>query len=135
MRRRWIDILRSLQSFGCYFEEPCASQRNWKSDDNDKNDRSDDPIRNIEDGKDLRDSLRQRPAANDVGNRDLVNIAPLQLGKEVVDLHLYLPSECASFSNRGSPRSGSKSGSSRSGAGVSLILVLPPVALTREIVW
>ena len=29
----------------------------------------------------------ERPAGDDVGNRDLVNIAPLQLGEEVVDLH------------------------------------------------
>ena len=49
-----------------------------------KNDKQDNqtnrPVWNIENRKNLRDSLGKRPARDDVGDRDLVNVPPLQLG-------------------------------------------------------
>src|SRR5207249_2450015 len=58
--------------------------------------------------------LDQEPRHHRVGNRDLVNIAPLQFGEEVVDLHCCVfgaTTFWTSVSKRGSPRRGSRSGS------------------------
>jgi hypothetical protein len=37
--------------------------------------------------KNLRDSLRKRPAADDVSDGDFVNVAPLHLGEEITRIH------------------------------------------------
>src|SRR4030095_8117103 len=55
-----------------------------ETDDDEQNNKTNDPVRNVEDWQDLRDSLRKCPARHDVSDRDLVNIAPLQLGQEIV---------------------------------------------------
>src|SRR5207302_10520562 len=44
-------------------------------------------FRNVEHRKDLRDPLGERPAGDNVSDRDFVNITPLQLGEEILDLH------------------------------------------------
>src|SRR5438034_9529809 len=42
---------------------------------------------NFAEGENLRRDLEQQPADDCISDRDFVTIAPLQLGKEVVDLH------------------------------------------------
>src|SRR5205085_8603175 len=75
------------------------------------------PIRNPEEREYLGRNLDKQPADNRVRDRNLVNVAPLQFGEEIVDLHFGFSSQ--SFWKRGSLRSGSNIGSSRSRAGVS----------------
>jgi len=67
------------------------------------------PIRNFEKRKDLSRDLNEQASHRRVRDRHLVDIAPLQLGKEVVDLHcfdsaLVLSTFWTSASNRGAPR-------------------------------
>src|SRR5206468_13058710 len=50
---------------------------------------SDDPVWNVEDWKNLCNSLGKGPARDDVGNRDLISIAPLQFGEDVARLHRF----------------------------------------------
>src|SRR5205809_2974829 len=65
------------------------------------------------------------------GVRDLVNVAPFQLGKER-RLLVHFAGSSQSFWKRGSFRSGSNIGSSRSSAGVSGIIVLSEPAYGIE---
>ena len=59
--------------------------RGARDDDNNKNLHR--PLRRIERGKENRRRLNEESGHNRVGDGYFVNIAPLQLGKEVVDLH------------------------------------------------
>src|SRR5439155_12403713 len=113
-RRHRVRGFGALYSLRRDFERPGQHKRNWQTDDDQQNDQSNGPVRNVEDRKNLRDSLRKRPTGDDVSDRDLVNVAPLQLGEEVVDLHFGFSSQ--SFWKRGSLRSGSHTGSTRSEA-------------------
>src|SRR6266516_5958314 len=85
-----IDIFRASDPFRCQLKCQCDHERDWKSDTDTEHDQSDGPIRNIEDRKNLRDALSERPAGDRIGNRDLVNIAPLQLAEEVARLHFFI---------------------------------------------
>ena len=80
---RTIDIFRSFDSLRCDLKCPGQNDRDGKPDDNQQNDQANYPIWNIENRKHLRDSLRKSPTGDDVGDRDFVNIAPLQFGEEV----------------------------------------------------
>ena len=55
--------------------------------DNCEHDQTHRPVRNFEEGKNLCRDLNQQPTNDRVRDRNLVNIAPLQLGEEVVGLH------------------------------------------------
>src|SRR2546423_6572952 len=123
MRRARIDIFRSLDSLRRDLKSPREYDRYWKTDDEQANDKPNRPIRHIEHGKDLRNTLRQRPPRDRIRDRDFVNIAPLQLGEEIVDLHFEFRNVAssragrifsASASKRGSPWSGLSNGSKRS---------------------
>src|SRR5947207_2727096 len=66
--------------------------------------------------KDLSGDLHEQPTDDCVDDRNLVNIAPLQLGEKIVDLHFFASvfgatTFCTSASKRGSPCNGSSSGS------------------------
>src|SRR5205085_12374981 len=80
---RGVSNFGAFDPFGRRFKSPCNYKRNWKSDYNQRDDEAHDPVRNFEDWKDLRDSLRKRPACDRISYRDFVNVAPLQLGEEV----------------------------------------------------
>src|SRR6266480_846082 len=80
---RGTDIFGSLDSFRRELKCPCDHERDWESNHDSKHDQSDGPIRDFEKWKNLRGGLDQQPANNRIRNRDLVNIAPLQLGEEV----------------------------------------------------
>src|SRR5438132_8743007 len=112
-----IDIFSSLDSFRCQLKCPCDHERDRKSNDDCEHDQSEGPIRNFKDWENLCRDLDQQPTNYRVRDGNLVNIAPLQLGKEVTRVHFGFSSH--SFWKRGSFRSGSNMGSSRSSAGVS----------------
>src|SRR5437867_150906 len=112
-----IDLLRALDSFRRDLECPGQNQRNRESDHEQQHHQSHRPIWNLKKWEDLRRDLNQQPRHNRIRDRDLVNIAALQLGKEVTRVHFGFSSQ--SFWKRGSFRSGSNMGSSRSSAGVS----------------
>src|SRR6266566_8353048 len=107
----------ALDSFGRDLERPGKHQRNREANNKNEDDNLNRPLRRIERGKENRRSLNEKPRHNRIGDGYFVNITPFQLGKEAVDLHLDFSSQ--SFWKRGSFRSGSNIGSSRSSAGVS----------------
>ena len=76
------------------------------------------PLRRIKRGKKNRRRLNRQPRDHCISDRDFVNIAPLQLGEEIIDLHCFASdfgaSDATIFSKRGSWRSGSQSSSSLS---------------------
>src|SRR6266496_3234992 len=108
-------------SFRRDLERPGKHQRNREPNNKNEDNNLHRPLRRIERGKENRRSLNEEPRHNRrhnrVGDGYFVNITPFQLGKEAVDLHLDFSSQ--SFWKRGSFRSGSNIGSSRSSAGVS----------------
>src|SRR5438477_9889647 len=101
-------------SFRRDLERPGKRERNREPNNKNEDDNLHRPLRRIERGKKNRCRLNREPRDHGVSNRDFVNIAPLQLGKEVVDLHFGFSSQ--SFWKRGSVRSESQTGSRRSEA-------------------
>jgi hypothetical protein len=87
MLARGVGNFRALDSFRRNLEEPREDNGNGKAKDDEKNNRADCPVWNIEHGKNLGNSLGKRPARDDVRNGDLVNIAPLQLGEKITHIH------------------------------------------------
>ena len=85
----------ALNSLRRDFEHPGQNKRDRQTDNDEQDKQANDPVRNIENRKNLRDSLRQRPARDDVGDRDLVNIAPLKLDKKISRIH-----PCATFATK-----------------------------------
>ena len=83
-----IDIFRAFQSFRRQFERPGDNERDGKSDDDCEHNKAHCPIRNLEKRENLRGDLNQQPTDDGIRSSDLVNVAPLQLGKEIFDLHL-----------------------------------------------
>src|SRR6478752_3867378 len=63
------DIFRSLDSFRRQFKCPGDNERDWESDRNHYDDQSHDPVRNLQERKDLRRNLDYKPADNGVGHR------------------------------------------------------------------
>ena len=107
-----IDIFRALQSFRSQLECPCDDKRDGKSNHDCKHNKAHCPIRNLEKWKNLCRDLNEQPSYDRIRDRDLVNIAPLQLDEEVIDLHYFPPVIfCTSASKRGSPRRSSRNGS------------------------
>src|SRR5437764_12637188 len=106
----------ALNSFGRDLERPRKRQRNREPNNNDKDDNLHRPLRRIERRKENRRSLNEEPCHNRVGDGYFVNVAPLQLGEEIVDLHFGFSSQ--SFWKRRSSRRLSQSGSIRNTAGV-----------------
>src|SRR6266403_3360802 len=83
MLARSVGNFRAFDSFRSALEEPGEDNGNGKAKDDEKNNRADRPVRNIENRKYLRNALRKRPAGDRVRDRDLVNVASLQLGEQV----------------------------------------------------
>ena len=118
-REQGVCIFSALQSLRRQFEGPCDDQRDGKANHDSEHDETHGPGWNFEEGKNLRGNLNQEPANDRVSDGHLINVAPLELGEEVIGLHWV---EVASFganeaticSKRGSPRSGSQKGNSLS---------------------
>ncbi|TMP90529.1 MAG: hypothetical protein E6L08_13085 [Verrucomicrobia bacterium] len=78
------DLLGALHPFRCHFEGPGNDESDWKTEDDDEHDEFNDPIRNLEEWKNLRGDLDQKPGDNAVSNCDPVDVAPLQLVEKVL---------------------------------------------------
>ena len=84
---RCISSLGAFESLRRYLENPRQNQRDRKTDDDEQHEQPNHPDRNIEDRKDLRDSLRKSPARHNVSDGHLVHVAPLQLAEEYLRIH------------------------------------------------
>src|SRR6266481_4549596 len=82
-----VGCTSTFDSLRRYLERPAKNKRNRQTEDDEQNNQTNDPVRNVEDRKDLRDALGEGPTRDDVRNADLVNVAPLQLGEEVALIH------------------------------------------------
>src|ERR1019366_3044228 len=111
-----LDLRFALDSLGGDLERPGKNQRDWETGDQEQDDKAHSPIRNLEERKNLRRNLNQHPRCDCISDRDFVNVAPLEFGKEIIGLHFGFSSQ--SFWKRGSPRRESKSESRRSRAAV-----------------
>src|ERR1700730_1808394 len=89
MRNRFVslDLRFAFDSFRRDLERPRKNQRDWKACDQNQHDQTHRPIWNVEKGKNLRRDLNQQPRRDRIRDRDFVNVAPFQLGEEIVDLH------------------------------------------------
>ena len=79
---RCIGSFCAFNAFGRHFKRPRDNQRDRKADDEDENYKAYNPIGDVEKWKNLAGNLHQQPGDNAVRDRNLVNIAPLQLGEE-----------------------------------------------------
>ena len=82
--RHGIRFFSALDTFWCRLERPSHRQGDGQTEYDEHDKQSDQPVWSIENGQHLRDALSESPSGNDVGDRNLVNIAPLQFGEETV---------------------------------------------------
>src|SRR6266487_1640741 len=82
-----IGIFRALDSFRRELKRPGENERKWKTNHDEKHNQTDNPIWNVEDWKNLRDTLSESPTGNCIRDGDFVNVAPLQLGKKSFWIH------------------------------------------------
>src|SRR6266481_1933198 len=87
MRLCGIDVLGALDAFWRYLICPRENQGDRKTDNDERDDETNDRIGNIEYWKNLSDALRERPTCDNVGDGNLVNVAPLQLGQKIARIH------------------------------------------------
>src|SRR6266566_8579590 len=77
----------ALNSSRRQFKRPRDYQRNRKSDNEQQHHKTHGPIWNFEERKNLTRDLHQEPRHDCVSDRDLVNVASLQLREEVIWVH------------------------------------------------
>src|SRR6266496_4603434 len=77
-----IDIFCALDSFWLELKRPRENHRHGKSYNEQQHHKTHRPIRNFEKRKNLTRNLHQEPCDDCVGDRDFVNVAPLQFGEE-----------------------------------------------------
>ena len=82
--RHGVSYRSRLDSFRRRLEGPGDHECDRKSDRDQRDDQSYDPVRDFQERKDLRRHLNCQPRHDRVRNRHLVNIAPLQLGEEAL---------------------------------------------------
>ena len=75
---RGVSGFGSLQPFRGEFKSPRNDKGDWKADDNQENNQPNDPIRDLEEWKDLRRYLDEEPTDHRICDGDFVNIASLQ---------------------------------------------------------
>src|SRR5439155_15009847 len=105
-----LDLGFEFDSFRRNLKRPRKNQPNRKAEDDDDDKYLHHPWRRVESRKENRRRLKQEPPNDRIRDRDLVNVAPLQLGEEVVDLHRGLPEKIRVMSclKRGSLRKSSR---------------------------
>src|SRR5262249_28531267 len=81
------DIVSSFEAFRSHFKSPGNDQGNRKTEDRNHHHKPNDPIRNLEEWKNLRGNLDHKPRDNAVSNRDPINVAPLQFDEKVARVH------------------------------------------------
>src|SRR5215471_21019142 len=111
-----ICVCSALDSLRSELERPGNYQCDWKTKRGHKNDKPNRPVRNFQEGKNLRRDLNQKPPDNSIRRSDLINIPSFKFGEDVARIHGCFSSQ--SFSNAGSPRKGSHRGWSLKSAGV-----------------
>src|SRR5947207_13462245 len=77
----------ALQSFRRELESPGDHERDRESDRDQQYHQPHNPIWNLQERKNLRRDLDQKPADNRISHSNLVNVAPLQLGEEILRVH------------------------------------------------
>src|SRR5437899_8338327 len=82
-----IDSFCAFDSFRRQLECPGQNHRHGKSDNEQQHYKTHSPIRNLEERKNLTRDLHQQPRNDCVGDRNFVNVAPLQLDKEFAQVH------------------------------------------------
>src|SRR5437588_2862946 len=82
-----IDVCFKLDSLWGYLECPRTNHGDRKPDDSEQDDQPDDPVWNIEEGKDLCCDLDEQPGYYEVGHCDAVNTAPFQFSKKSAHSH------------------------------------------------
>src|SRR5713101_259786 len=76
------DGRRRFNSLRRHVEYPCENKRDRKTNQQQRDNDPNHGVRNLENRKDLSQTLCERPARNDVGDRDAINFAPLQFIEE-----------------------------------------------------
>src|SRR5438445_30853 len=76
----WVDVRREL-------EGPGDDEGDWECNRDQYDHQPHDPIRNFQERENLRGNLNQEPRHYGIGNCNLVNMAPLQFGEEVAEVH------------------------------------------------
>ena len=86
-RRARTDIFGPLDSFRRKLECPSNNHRDRKTKGRGKDNKPNRPVRNVEEWKNLRCDLNQKPADDRIRDSNFVNIAPLQLAEEYLRIH------------------------------------------------
>src|ERR1700746_3463553 len=84
-----IGIFGPLDSLRRKLECPCNNQRDRKTKRGQKNNKSNHPIRNFQEWKDLRCDLNQQPTDNGIRDCNFVHVSPLQLAEEYLRIHRH----------------------------------------------
>src|ERR1700730_8387401 len=82
-----VHIRRPYNPVSSVIETPRQHQCDWETEHDEQHDDAHNPVRDVEHRKDLCDTLRQGPASDDVGNRNAVNLPPLQFSEEIFRIH------------------------------------------------
>ena len=114
------DILGSLHPVRRHLESPGDDERDGKPKHGQHDHRGCNTVRQMKCRDYGRGDLQDEPADDCIPDRNFINIAALQLGEKV---HGFIS---VSLWKRGSFRSGSNIGSSRSRAGVSGVTIVQP---------
>src|SRR5207302_8571035 len=61
----------------------------WETEDSGQHDKPDHPVRNLEEWKNLRGDLDQKPCSNAVSDCRPIDVAPFQFGKKVSRVHSF----------------------------------------------
>ena len=81
-------VIRALDPFRRELKSPCDDERHGQAQNEQQDHEPDRPVRDLEKRKRLRHDLDEQPRDDGVGDCNLVNITPLQLGEEVARVHL-----------------------------------------------
>ena len=81
------DIFRALHPVRRHLESPGDDKRDWKSEQRQHDHRGCDAVRQVQCRDHGRRDLHDQPADHAVADRDLVDIAPFQFGKEFSGIH------------------------------------------------
>ena len=78
-----IDIFRAFDSFRSELKGPGDDECDWESDRDQRDDQAHDPIWDLQERENLGGNLNQEPADNRIGDRNFINVAPLELGEKI----------------------------------------------------
>src|SRR2546430_16228218 len=82
-----MEIFCPNDPFGSEFVNPGEQHRDWKTDHERNDNKTHCGIRNFKKREDLRRELREEPCDDSVSDRCAINVAPFQLGEDVLCFH------------------------------------------------